>query len=322
MSHRLFARAVACAAFACALSAQAAPPADLHADLRGLVRLPPARLAAVLRSLGGSRAAAAPGSKIDTVPPVLKAFTMTAPADVSAPFAQVRVEAWATDDLSGVLTFWAVLEGPSGQILTVSPPDWWLPTRNFHQLIAADTSAYMEPGTWTVLYVDVFDTENNRAEYDTAAIAGLGNATIEIANSHSRLVDLEGPELLFGKIRTPVVSATGHPKGTDTFPIIGADFTITDSGSGVDDSNATWCLADMSSCIGAVGEDSVRGEKHAVIGATGTQYSPPPIGVYELYTWQAHDHAGNGTVHVSKDFGGDTDFSTYFPGGTSITITP
>src|SRR6185312_5206744 len=44
----------------------------------------------------------APGNSLDTTPPVLTGFKLTAPADVAAAFAQIKLDVTATDDLSGV----------------------------------------------------------------------------------------------------------------------------------------------------------------------------------------------------------------------------
>lgn len=285
----------------------------------------PERRAAYFRALAAMKASGpmpAPGGAIDTTPPQLTSFMLTPPADVAAPFAQIRLDVTATDDLSGVWNYYMTLVGPHGQRLEMYQNYLGLALKNYSGHAAADTNAYMEPGVWHADYMFVYDLAGNYAYYDATALASLGNAEISLANGKSKLVDLTLPTFKSGKVLTPDVSVSGHAKGTTQPPVAAADIVVADAGSGTQVAFATWCLSDQSYCITTQQQESARGVSKETL-HTVTQIFPQyPPGDYLLEYLAVIDFAGNDLELVGTDFGGSTDFSQYMPAGHTITLKP
>jgi hypothetical protein len=297
--------------------------------LAAAAHMTPTQRAAFLRGASSAERAAGTfttsGSGLDTTPPVLKSFHVAVPADTAKPWAQIRIDCAASDDLSGVQYIDLLLTGPHGQELYVW--DEWLlhpPAKQYSTSMATDVSAYTEPGVWTVSSVDVMDAAGNYVAYtDPQVIAQFGATSFTLVNNRPEMVDYTSPVLGQGAVVTPSLSASGTQKGTSAAPIAEVDLTVKDTGrAGAHWASGTWCLADMSACLNLDWTDSVRGESKKKAQLTGRIDSSLPAGDYLPYYFAVTDWAYNQMSFRGSDFGGATDFGQLMPGGDKITITP
>jgi hypothetical protein len=319
MKSMLNKQALACALLACAAGAQA--EASAAPTLEALKAMAPAQRDAAFRQLAATKAPA--GSKMDSTPPVLTSFKITPPADVAAPLSQLRVDLTATDDLSGIAWTYANVSGPHAQNLSIFVGDS-LPAKSVAAHGTVDTTAYLEPGAWTVNSIGLVDVAGNSVWVTGDELAALGDPHFQLANSHPDSVDYTPPTLKGGKVLTPRMSVSAVVKGTRSSAYVVASFAASDAagGAGIYSVDATWCFADNSFCFGTSNWESSRGQSKATLqtaSSLGPSYLP---GEYILASVVVRDQAANYTYLFGTEFGGTTDFSTLMPQGHVITLVP
>lgn len=264
----------------------------------------------------------------DVTPPALTAFNADNRVNLRKHGEEANVSWTLSDDLSGGYYIYAQLSGPSGQTTAISRSIYysdtaWTDKGRFY----LDHSA--EPGNWTVDRVYAYDMRGNFVEYDAAALAALGNNVIKVSN---KTYDVLPPALVSGEVLTPTVTLSKNPPGMPyTF---GDDFKVritagdTAGGaivSGVRYAYLYFCIWDGASCTHGLSlslDSGVWGDPQDVF-TLGHRLTPGwQTGVYALDSVQIYDNAGNWVGYWSVDHGGETDFSTMFPGGTSFEVLP
>jgi hypothetical protein len=225
----------------------------------------------------------------------------------------------STDDLSGVRWVAASARGPSGQQITVAYSEA-LPRNNVNGLMLSGSSLpYLEPGTYTFDTLYVFDMADNASLYGAAGIAVLGNSSFTVSNK--RGFDTTPPALTSGRILTPKVSLSATQPGTEQPRYVGVEVEAVDHGntatSGLLGAYMDFCLLDNSSCLTLESSDYgvVRTGDSGTTIRLGAQltYSPLPAGDYHIASYHGIDRAGNWQDLDSQEFGGETNFSDYFP---------
>jgi hypothetical protein len=305
----------------------AADDAQHHAQI--IERLAPQdRQAYIERLIEQRQAEAAADLTADVTGPVLTAFNAPTKLNVSNPAAPFKVATKATDNLSGVtsMIFYAV--GPSGQTFYAQA------NANFPLTAVAlsggvtSLNRMAEPGVWHFNYGYGYDGAGNYAYFSQAALEALGNTSFTVVNNGG--YDTVGPALTGGKILTPSVSLSSFLPGTTDKPrSVGVKVTVTDTGNtalaGPKQVSMYFCkLAQPDVCFYPYGYFYATGQSTATFNA-GTQVSASSgnvTGTYELRTVYVADHAGSYTYLYGTAFGGTTDFSALFPGGTSIKLKP
>ena len=123
---------------------------------------------------------------------------------------------------------------------------------------------------------------------------------------------------------TPNVSLTD---GTNLLsPWVGVSMKTDDTGSprvaGINYMAAEFCTLDVQHCIG-MGWSSTYATQAHITASPGTQLYGGyyPAGTYYLYYTYVVDWAGNAQYLMGSEFGGETDFSTLFPAGHTMTLT-
>lgn len=314
--------AAACAALCAASQAQ---PVDSCAD-NALAAAPWARLAQLKaqqaqKSKAGQRcqSAATPTGAVDKTPPVVTAFNAEKSFDAADVSADMGVSFKSTDDLSGVRYVGAAARGPSGQQITVAYDESLPRTKVGGLMLSLASSPYLEPGTYTFDGLYVTDVANNTRFYDAAAIAAMGNSSFVVRNK--RGFDTTPPALTHGRILTPQVSLSDVQPGTGQSRFVGVEIEAIDHGNtataGFLGGFMTFCLLDNSGCL-TLESTRADGARAGAASATvrfGTQlnYSPLPTGDYHIASYHGADRAGNWQDLDSQEFGGETDFSEYFP---------
>jgi len=299
-----------------AAGAWSAPANDAAARAMALHRM-------ALQRAGYPVPAAQPASgALDTTPPSIKSFRITPPANAAAALAQVVVDLQGTDDLSGVQSVSLTLSGPHGQLLQ-GVGHTQMPGTKYSTKFAMDVSAYTEPGTWTATSAFISDYAGNWVFYDAQQLASLGNASVTIGNSHPELVDTTPPTLTGGVVLTPTASLSStFPGTTQIGGMIGANFDVSDAGSGVLVVGATWCNA-QETCLSTGGSRDVLRNSQAVTQLTTSQIVGwMAAGTYTLKYVSLQDHAGNYVYLLGTEFGGTADFGALMPAGHTITLTP
>lgn len=294
-----------------------------------LKQLPPALVHRLLQR--GWRAPTRTSTQIDldVTPPTLTAFHAKGRVSANAPADGVLVEVKASDDQSGVSGIQAMAIGPSGHVISTNDTIV-RPVKVYRGSLGDRFSltGFDEPGTYTFTWAIVHDFAGNYTQYDQVALAALGKVTFEVKNSAG--YDYLAPALAAGKIQTPRISLSDTVPGTDRPPFIGVSIDATDAGNtalaGVNSASAWFCTLDSSRCIlastryvAAVWPPGQAAAKVNMGRALIPDHDAP--GNYHLYKVIIDDHAGNLTELTGTEFGGETDFSVYFP-STVLTIKP
>lgn len=268
------------------------------------------------------------GLGADAAGPVLTAFNAPTTLNVSKGAAPFKVTVKATDDLSGVRVINFYAYGPSGQNIFLSAPAGFPLTKFSSPAGISNVNRMLEPGSWNITYGYAYDAAGNFAYFDQTSLQALGNATFTVVNSSG--YDIVKPTLTDGKILTPSVSLSSFVPGTTgAAPFAQIKVSAADTGSttvsGVSSVYLSLCkVADANVCINA------RGDTYATAQATMALYVGAQVsasngnvtGTYEVAEAYVYDHAGNYSQYKSTKFGGSTDFSTFFPTGTSIKLKP
>lgn len=259
----------------------------------------------------------------DTSAPVLTKFDSPLSTDAAGPLAPVAIK--ATDDKSGLRSAGGYAIGPSGQTLWVNFYSSFPEKKSAGFMHAYEERAYLEAGTYVFSWIYVVDVAGNHAFYDQTQLAALGNTAMVLKNKNG--YDPLPPTLKSGLVLTPSLSLNAKQPGTDAPAYIGVSAQFNDTGAsavaGLQYASATYCLLDSSSCVYLYDDGAGRPGKAAVALKLGGQIDPVSNlpGEYHLQTLYASDFAGNYVNMTSVEFGGDVDFSAYFP-TTTFTITP
>lgn len=327
MRPRTFA---ALAAMLSALAAAAPAMAD-EADrqARILEQLAPAdRQAYVQRLVARQKVRPAESLAADVTGPVLTAFNAPTSLKMSKSAAPFRVTVKATDDLSGVNYMYFYAYGPSGQTVSLFAGSAF-PVTNFNSPAGiSGLSRFIEPGTWTINYGYGYDAAGNYANFDQPTLQALGNTTFTVVNTSG--YDTVKPTLVGGEVLTPIVSLSAFVPGTtNVLPYVQVKVNAADTGntavSGIRQVYLYFCkVAQPDVCIYPYGSTYVTEQATMSLNA-GRQVSVANgnvTGTYELAYAYVYDHGGNYSSYTSTLFGGTTDFSTFFPKGTSVKLKP
>jgi hypothetical protein len=271
-------------------------------------------------------------SELDGVSPVLTSFDSKPTFDVTRSENPWGVAFKATDDESGVMAASAIAVGPSGQRIFVSFQPAFPSTKLSGHLNIRSTSihayAFLEPGPYSFQSASLTDVRGNGAQYNEAQLAALGKTTFLVKNTKG--FDITAPTLQSGKILTPTMSVTAKQPGALVSAWLGIAVDIADSGnsavSGVWDAMVRFSLPSKPD-VGFYlfgGDETASGQLHlprATVRAGAQIPDNFPPGEYHLESIRIRDFAANTRLLRSTEFGGETDFSSYFP-TTSITLTP
>jgi hypothetical protein len=261
-------------------------------------------------------------------PPVLTAFGVEGAVNLRKRGEQAVAHWTLTDDLSGGYYMYAQMTGPSGQVIAISRSIGYADTAwSDQEAFALDQAA--EPGSWVVDLAYVYDMRGNFNQYDAAALATLGNNVVEVKN---RSFDKTPPALVSGKVLTPTVTLSKNPPGMpysfgdDLKVRVSLSDTATGSiVSGPYYASLHFCVWEGDSCTYAIGlgaYSNVWGQAQDTT-VVGQRLTPGyPTGVYSLYQVYVQDNAGNVQYYTDINRGGETDFNTLFPGGTSFEVLP
>jgi hypothetical protein len=301
--------------------------AERHAQI--LERLAPQdRQAYVQRLVAQQQARAGVSLGADVTGPVLTAFSSGATLNIGKSSLPFKITLKATDDLSGVRSFYFYAFGPSGQQIYVYPSSGFPATSVSLTGGASNSNRFLEPGAWKFTYGYGYDGAGNYAYYDEAMLDALGNTSFTVVNASGH--DVVKPQLTGGKILTHAVSLSALlPGTTDGAPYVKAKATATDAGntalSGVQSISLYFCMIGApNTCFYPSGHTYALGLSSATLNV-GTQVSAGRgnvAGTYELRYAYIYDQAGNYSLFESTMFGGTTDFSTLFPDGTTIKLKP
>lgn len=277
------------------------------------------------------RARAPEGAALDTVAPTVSAFKLRGSVDASRSGPFVIADLGLSDDLSGVHQLILTLVSPSGRQIVQRWMNVAYPARNvsFSATIGADHGSfgrYSEPGIWQVQDLVVMDANGNLATFDRTALAALGNTQVSVSNTRA---DTTGPQLVSGQVLTPSLSVSRRHRGTRQPPFVGVTLNLTDSGesgsaAGVRQVDMTLCkytgTADCGESIMVYGDVPLFGRSQVKLTLGGSIYAATP-GTYHIHSMSLMDAAGNSVWMQSTLFGGETDFSAYFP-ATTVELTP
>lgn len=292
------------------------------ADIMAMSKAQYQRFIQSRKASAGTRRSAQLGSQLDTTGPVITKLDLVSTVDANRAGTQITYGYAASDDLSGIRWLGFVLTGPSGQQYT-SYAEVGLPRNKVSGKGAMYPGLWIEAGEWRVTEVRGQDQANNdfQAPIDLEA---LGNLRVSIQNRRGH--DATPPSLTGGKILTPSVSLSTPPKGQDYGgPLAGLSVAVADAGSaisGVDYVYAEFCLIDGGCLYMNARTNNVLGVKQTtLLPFTQADEVVNMPGVYQLRSIVVSDHAGNQRTLTSIDFGGDTDFSQWFP-STTIELKP
>jgi len=262
----------------------------------------------------------------DTAPLVLTAFNVVPSVDAGVPGTSVVVSFKAIDDLAGArsLRAWAV--GPSGQYIEVffeaSAPS----TKLAGKMHSDKPLDFMEPGVYEFVSVRTEDYASNYQSVDGGDLAKLGKTTFTVKNK--RGFDVTAPSFQSGRVLTPQISLSAIHPGTTERAFAQMTLLATDAGNsataGVRSAEAFFCTLDYQSCFHLLSGagDTVPLSAGATLKLGGQPaYYASATGDYHLLSLTLDDYAGNSMSWLSAEFGGETDFGTYFP-STTITLVP
>ncbi|HEX4511275.1 MAG TPA: hypothetical protein VH328_14390, partial [Burkholderiaceae bacterium] len=169
----------------------------------------------------------------------------------------------------------------------------------------------------------IYDAANNVASYDANELAALGSTTFTLTNAVG--YDIVAPTLASGTIETPTIRRSKPPKGTPagTPPYVSADLSITDAGNGVISGNyeayVELChLNGSGSCddyLYLQGTTNQAGVQANTITVGNKMRIDQTLGQYVMQYIELFDVAENATY-----YGTSTDFSHYFPQGSTVFI--
>jgi hypothetical protein len=320
-------RAIVPMAAAIALAGVATAPARADADLNA----PPSS------TLAKGVAQQGEGSgRADSVAPVLHNIFVSGSVNAQQPNQSIIIDMDMTDKSSGIVSYTVELTSPSGSRIisrtkTVPTPSQHVtPTLTVGSYPYSDPvfNVYDQPGTWRVSSLLVQDAAGNARSYNAAQLQGFGNTAFTVINNGG--FDIVPPTFAGGTILTPNVHRSKAPKGTraGTPPYVSANIELTDSGNGATSGDyeavLRLCHLDTSGqCDDYLTMQAVTNEVggQANTMTVGTQMrADQTLGLYVIDDLNLYDVASNHSLYTSTQFGGNTNFSSYFPQGTTIFI--
>lgn len=271
----------------------------------------------------------------DTTPPKLTSFSLeTTDVNVRQQAAQVLMKFGASDGGVGVQWVRVTLQAPSGRIAYA---DYWLAggPRTAEATMPWRPTSGAEAGVWRILSVEVYDALNNMRSYNANALKRMGSATnVRVRNVMQS--DQEPPQLVQGTILTPTLSQSDlylpGSSGSANKPLR-VRMHVTDpagangKSSGVSGGSVWFCgratngwLYASLNTPPAFGTTDYQGE---FVDVSWTWYWSwyGPVDTYDVGRVTLTDSAGRTRSYDGPCYGGDTDFSTMFPGGTTVTMT-
>jgi hypothetical protein len=294
-------------------------------DSEALRRMSPQHAKAwVLKQIERQKARpAALAGDLDVTAPSFVVLDSRKSVDVTVPLEFMSISFKSVDDMSGFRDAYAYAVGPSGHAVSVAYYGS-VPSKKVSGLMTSyQLSPFLEPGTYTFVWGYASDVAGNYSFLDPAALA---NTTFTVKNTKG--FDVAPPALQSGKVLTPQVSLSARQPGTDRAGFVGLALNASDSGTtvvaGVRYAYANFCLADTSNCFSLWANDTgtPRREGSTALRLGGqVDYLGGVPGEYHLNYLLVADYADNTLALFSTEFGGSTDFSTYFP-STTITVTP
>jgi hypothetical protein len=277
---------------------------------------------------------------LDFLPPILQKVDVTGSVNAQAVNQYVTATITITDDLSGVASFMVDFRSPSGQHHVTRLKTIPLPRNKVKSEISLGASPFSEPpflkfaepGTWTIYSLTASDAAGNSVSYNEAQLASIGGYhKFQVSNGGG--YDIVAPTLASGTVQTPIVRLSKEPKGmpAGTPPFVNARISMTDSGNGVVSGSyigrLMFCLSGSGSCqAGNTNTFTMSGiSNRAGLAAStltvGTQLAKnQSLGNYLIYSLEMVDAAGSHRTLVSSDFGGGTDFHSYFPQGVAVFV--
>jgi len=303
---------------ALARSAQAITPQQLTQMPAGI------RQAFLKARMAQQKAAAATNDGLDHVPPTLTAIQTSPPVNTAGDNFMAKFKLQLADSFSGVASACVTVSSPGGIYYGTCHSS--LPSHNLSANLGLELGS-VEPGTWSVVEVDVWDAAGNWAGYYGDSLAPFGNLNFEVKSPRWYGNDSVAPTISLGTVLTPTLSLSSHAKGTNNAPYAAVTLSVADQGSptasGIRSAGAYFCTPDTWYCLYTSADDSVYrhgSEDLKAFTQLPTWYLIP--GDYQLYYAWVVDFHGNSTYYTSTFFGGETDMSTLFPAGSTITLTP
>jgi hypothetical protein len=307
-----------------ALGASATEPAAVNPAVREAAT---ARIKARMAQVKAAQTKLAPkaADSVDTTPAVLTAFNATPAVDVNTPGIEMVVSFKASDDLSGASSVRAWAWGPVGQLVEVGADEILPSTKLTAKMRSNGLSPFLAPGEYRFVSASIHDHAGNYRTFDENELARLGQTSFTVKNKKG--YDSVGPSLESGKVLTPQISLSAQHPGTNGAAFAQLTVVATDSGqsavSGVHHAEALFCM-DYAHCFRLTSSAA----QTVPLAASGTLkvggqpfYYASVTGDYRLATLTLFDYAGNMASYESIEFGGQIDFSTYFPSST-ITLVP
>lgn len=312
-------------------------------DVAGAAARPDAH-ALIARFHAAAAARRVPGA-VDTTPPVLHSVSVAGSVNATRAGASVKVTLNATDDLSGVYGVVITLASPDGGQTIVQEVYSSVPTTRYkvtelmgvprYDTVAGLFNVDTQPGTWSVVEVDLADLAGNEVTYTQPQLAALGNTSFTVTNSDYTGV---APVLIGGAILTPTLSLSSAPPGTapGTLPLaevnIQASENVTLPFAGIDVVSAYFCLPPMVNNVcadefGVFIQTGVPVHSATTLTANGQIAStvdpgqPVLPGTYFLESVEISDTQGDTSSYTDAAFGGNVNLSALF-GATTITVTP
>lgn len=329
---RAFGAAVAMAtASLCATPAQAADE-ELSIASAGAPRQ---ELAAAKERARALREAAKhnPFLALDTTPPVLISIHTAGSVNAQLPAQRISVSLNAKDDLSGIAYYYIEYSAPSGTQYVSRYKEVATPLVHITPTLTIGLppfsnpgfTAYDQPGTWRAVYFYAYDAAGNDVVLGASQLAALGSTTFTLTNNGG--YDMVGPTFASGTINTPTIKRSKFAKGTTNPPYASANLSVTDAGNGVVSGTAsgylTFCHLNGSSCddyIYMYGTTNQAGQLANTMTVGQEISATQTLGQYVIYYMYLYDVAGNYTFLESTQFGGSTNFASYFPQGATIFV--
>ncbi len=277
---------------------------------------------------------------LDTQAPLLQRVDVAGSVNAQSTNQFVTPTITITDDISGVASYVVDFRSPSGMHHVTRAKDITVPRTKVKSEITLGASPFSdppfmkfaEPGTWRIFSLTTTDAAGNARSYNESQLNSIpGVHTFTVTNTGG--YDIVAPQLASGTIQTPTVRLSKEPKGTPvgTPPYVNAQVSMTDSGNGVVSGNyigrLMFCLSGSGSCQpGGTNTFVMDGTSNRTGLAAnsltvGTQLvTNQALGNYLIYSLEMVDVAGSRRTLSSTDFGGSTDFHSFFPQGVAVFV--
>lgn len=264
---------------------------------------------------------------LDTIAPSINLMRLPAQWDMMQARNQIPLRIWASDDMSGLLSVGAALEGPTGQLVWLddvqlpAPPNW-------AGVLAWNPDRLVAPGAWKINYVRVSDANFNSKTYSGDELNSFRNTQTRISNQQ---YDAQAPQFISGQVTTPQLSlsrvipgSNGHAQFV-ALRVRAQDVNPGGQASGLGAVSARLCVVGDRDChysmyVVGSGDGERTGAPMDMDVAAPLPWDLLPA-TYEIREVSLLDNAGNQTFLTSAAYGGNTDFTKLFP-TTTVKIKP